>query len=280
MNFSDKEYLSDNDVDADYTLRYNNGGQTHRQFMDLHPLVDKRRKILMFWTPKAGCTTAKSLFLQHMGLLPIALSYDAWVHNFCDAVSNGLNPHEDILSTFVGESLTWYVQNNEFLKIKVIRNPYLRVVSSFLVYISVHAPTDFTFRQFVRFLSHCDNCDELGHHVAFHCCPQYSFAVDPLIDKYVRLESIEQDLQNVDACAHTNFLDAYRVIMESGHHHIRERDSSHTDFAGDRKASEFVNNAMPDYQYFYDQEMKTLVDNIYYYDIVEYGYEFPFPHVL
>lgn len=84
-------------------------------------LKDNKKKFILFLNPKAGCTVWTKMFFEHFGCLEEASSYSTWVHDYRAKVFKKRYPISliDILSP-------------RYTKIKIVRNPYARVVSSYI----------------------------------------------------------------------------------------------------------------------------------------------------
>lgn len=64
--------------------------------------------------------------------------------------------------------------------------------------------------------------------------------------------------------------------MALNNNHIREKNGNINYFVGNMKASHIITLNNPDYRWFYNDEIKGLVEDIYGDDIKNYGYEYPF----
>ncbi len=70
-------------------------------------LIDRKNKIIIDWSAKAGCTSAMEIFFRHMGILrehckvsDEALHYGPWVHHYREKVfsKNNLVTEKDLKS--------------------------------------------------------------------------------------------------------------------------------------------------------------------------------------
>jgi len=78
-------------------------------------------KFIIDWSEKAGCTVVAKMIFQEMGLLKEALDYNSWIHNY----------REQVFYDKVGRVTKDMLYSGEYIKIKVVRNPYYRAVSSY-----------------------------------------------------------------------------------------------------------------------------------------------------
>ena len=47
-------------------------------------LIDHKSKMIMFWTPRAACTTSVSTFYKNMGTFDTVIKKFPWIHNHRD----------------------------------------------------------------------------------------------------------------------------------------------------------------------------------------------------
>ena len=86
-------------------------------------LVNKENNLMVGWTPKCACTTVCKMFFSEIGLLDEALDFHPFIHQYRQRVYEPKHP-----------ILTNYFNDKNILKFKVVRNPYRRVVSSYVHY--------------------------------------------------------------------------------------------------------------------------------------------------
>ena len=82
---------------------------------------NSHRKIIMDWTPKAACSVMIAMFFDSMGIQQ-DINYTGFIHRYRKEVFYPRYGHvtmEELLDTL------WY-------KFKVVRNPYARMVSSYM----------------------------------------------------------------------------------------------------------------------------------------------------
>ena len=112
-------------------------------------LVDYKNKLFLDWTPKADSVSATIMFFEHMGL-KYGKDYQGWPHNLHQSYGEKCGfAHADIF------------RHNDWIRIKVVRNPYERVVSSYIVfviskdhtYMNALQKENLSFVNYVKFLS-------------------------------------------------------------------------------------------------------------------------------
>ena len=103
-----------------------------------------------------------------------------------------------------------------------------------------------------------------------HIQSQFSQLEDLNFDKIVKLESFDVDMNNV-----TTVLNLPNVIdFKNFYHQPPSPISKNTDFVYDTKPLDFLHDKLPSYEYFYNDELKDLVNDIYHSDIKQFNYQF------
>ena len=106
---------------AQLASRCFNGASALRSYGRILPMIDRQAKLVMAWTPRAACTLSVSIFVDHLGRLPEAQTYEGgFIHSF----------RQDILGpayVVTEEDL----EGTSLFKLKIVRNPYARAVSSY-----------------------------------------------------------------------------------------------------------------------------------------------------
>ena len=87
------------------------------------PLIDLQRRFLIDWSAKSAATVVAKMFFNHLGLLEEALQYSDWIHDYREDIYNPAIKSVDLQKCFL---------DSTFVKIKFVRNPYSRAVSSYI----------------------------------------------------------------------------------------------------------------------------------------------------
>lgn len=239
-------------------------------------LIDKKHNVIMDWTPKSGCTIATKMFFQSMGLLDEAMAHHHWVHRY----------RQEVFYKNHAMSLEDLVDQNNFL-FKVVRNPYTRVVSSYLhICKNGHNSPEIQAKgkgNFVDYasVSFADFVDELARiNIKYDCNPHCRVQVKnyeraELRQPFVcKLETLCDDMKAVNARCSTQF----NVENITSHHHVKKDDGG-GNFCG-RTAWGIFSDVSPDYKFFYDKAIFNKVTRLYKDDIEHYNYKFPWPDLL
>ena len=242
----------------------------HRD-LEIQALKDVKNKVIMDWTAKAGCTVCVKMFFRNMGILQKALDYSIkhrqrkWVHDY--------RPEFYKTNRVTKEDL----EDTSYFKFKVVRNPYSRVISSYIFAMKAQyadedikkvlklKTKDISFAQFIIYLSKIDlkTCNQ--HHELQK--KLYEKITNPF-DYIARLENINEEIKNINKLARTNF----NLEGLSSHHYASinndvQKNVSHEPWSK-------IQDQIPNYKYFYTQELIEKVGKIYKEDIEEYGYSF------
>ena len=233
-------------------------------------IVDEKSKLIMLWSPKAACTTACIMMFRHMGLLEDALKYSKWIHKYrCDIFY-----HEH---GFV--NINDHLLSKKYFVFKVIRNPYDRAVSSYLMLIKMTPKEKLKKISFEDFLKHIkinsgifiDN-NEIDHYITSHICPQYVENEEKYINKYVRIENGKRDINEINKLRNIN-LDINIENKDLLPHHAQRSKTSNKRYLGNVPFDELP-YIPASYKCFYNKLTKKLVEEIYADDIINYKYKF------
>jgi len=244
-------------------------------------IIDRHRRLLIAFTPRACCTLIVSMMIHHLGLYNEAKGFDKWIHRFRE---NKLKTSTDYTPN-IGD---W--QNKGICKIKVVRNPYYRAVSSYTHYVRT-TDTNLSFEEYLTCLLN-NSTDGQSQSVVkmrnYHCRLQSS-SLDKYIDYFIRIENLESgeeknqgrwsNLLKIDKKLGTTLFDSYLAVKMSDSH-IIPKDSKIDFYIGNRRADFFRQPGnkyrIPDYPSFYNDITKKKVEQLYQKDIDDYEYPYPF----
>jgi hypothetical protein len=215
--------------------------------------VDSKNKICITFTPRGGCSISFQQYLDLVDLLKDGLNYSNFIQKY----------RNDLFEKCIN-----YIEINELIKenyifIKFIMNPYIRAVSIY----RVQKSHDLSFREYLKQL--VDNkIDYFNPNDKYHLHPQYIDGEEKIITKYIKIN--ENEKYNIVLCNEQIYeIDVNKYT--SLHHGIK---TDYNEFCGDLPLNE-VNDKLPkNYKYFYDDEIKKLVETYYKDDIEKYGFSF------
>ena len=221
-----------------------------------------KQDLAIIWTPKAACTIVNKMFFEEEGLLKNALKYNNWIHNFRDRYSQ--HPYvkkKKLVALSLKNKVTKWIQFTV--------NPYRRAVSSY-IHCCKHPKAclevdeyNNSFKQFLEDILNKKFYDNS------HFCPQvFALYKDKNIE-YLKLENINEILPYINKKYNLNY-----KLKDSSHHAKNTCILSEnvTEFIGDRSWNELKENMPTNYIYFYNKEIRDLVEKIYNLDIKLFNY--------
>jgi hypothetical protein len=242
-------------------------------------MINNDKKILMEYTPKAGCTAAVTMFMNSMGFIQNSV-YHVWPHLF----------REQYFEKRCGTANPCMYESDQWYRFKVVRNPYDRVVSSY-IHIMKYAvlrdkvvPEDkretMSFEQFVEHIKEVPTKvlqGLAGGHVAFQTQPYerkyFRSKAMTVFHDYVYSEKLEEGIERINNRTGGNFKKGDRGV------HVVKRHNGTNYFVGNMSWHELKDKIPSDYGLFYNTRIQTLVHHVYIWDIEMYQYKFPF-HII
>ena len=225
----------------------------NHKYSDLWYVCNKN-KICITFSPRGGCSISFQQYLDLVGLLKDGLDYNPFIHVYRNEIFIPNIKHNDI-NNLIEKKYTF---------IKFIMNPYIRAVSIFRIQTS----HNLSFRDYLKeilnngfeFLNENDEC---------HRWSQYIDGEENIITKYIKIDKNETfPITLFDGTIYTLDVNKYN----SSHHGIKNKDNK--TFCGDLP-KDIVNSNLPkSYEYFYDEEIKMMVETLYKKDIEKYDYSF------
>jgi len=219
---------------------------------------DNTNKICITFTPRGGCTISFHQFLELVGLLDDGLQYSITsptaIHGY----------RVDIMLQNIKKINIHELIKNNYTFIKFIMNPYIRAVSIFRF-----VTHNLSFREYLKeIINNKTNYKNLD---TYHSGLQYIDGEEKIIKKYIKIDKYETyQVKLADNSLYT--FDVNKFSKFTTTHHGTKTDN--TSFCGD-EPKDVVNKKLPkSYKYFYDDEIKKMVETIYEKDIKHYGYDF------
>jgi len=215
---------------------------------------DKKNKICITFTPRGGCSISFQQYLDLIDLLNDGLSYNPFIHAYRVCVFEPNTRYFDIHQ----------LVNEKYTFVKFIMNPYIRAVSIYRAQTS----HNLSFREYLRELVN-NKIDYFNNNDKYHLYPQYIDGEENIITKYVKIDKNETfQITLFDGTIYTLDVNKY----SSPHHGIKN--INNTTFCGDLLKNIINDNLPKSYKYFYDDEIKKMVETFYKQDIEKYGYSF------
>lgn len=235
------------------------------------PLYDKDFPIIFFWSPKCGCTSLIKWYFFQIGLLQKALDYNTWVHYYREEVYEKKENFKD--------RVTDQLLNGKKDVYKLVRNPYKRAVSSFFTTLNnehimkLVYPTGIrnglSFKQFLYQIKRIGVKKEL---IDIHIAQQYIEEEEVFIKEYVHLEQFTQEIRDIEK-KYNLLKSPISKIINSPHHRTHKMiDKGNQSFAEVIMTQETLRGFLPEYENFYDQETRVLVNDLFKKDFEMYGY--------
>lgn len=235
------------------------------------PLILPDKNICLFVNEKAGCTFAAKWAFFQLGILEEALQYNEWVHRYrYDIYYKSDDYRLNFLSIF----------SPKYTRIKLVRSPYQRVVSSY-----IHAiRTRYAIRELSEFLGReidDKNTFSFEEYVAYlektgvrKCNPHHrvqtekaEFSGSLKIDQVIRLEESMAAFRRIEDDYSLRASDL-PSLSQSIHNRKRVDDE---EYCGDRKYFQ-REKSFSQFQSFYNDALKKKVAQIYACDFDQYSY--------
>ena len=242
--------------------------------IDCYSVVDINKKILMEFTPKADCTSAVVAFFRAMGL-ELGVDYVGWPHTFRD----------QHFYAHCGRASNCHYLMSDWFRFKVVRNPFDRAVSNYLHCIgSPHVqkilPSPLVNSSFETFIDYllALSAKELQVFLYRNAGPQsqpyerfvYGKKLPPIFNVIVKAEDSEKSLQQIANMTGTRY--SIRPIPN----HYRQRNNTIKHFVGNVSWPDLKGHIPKNYGYFYSKELIKKVERLYRWDLILYGYSYPF----
>ena len=235
------------------------------------PLIYPEKKIFLFVNEKAGCTFAIKWFFFQQGILEDALAYDEWIHKYRYDI---YYKQDEYRLSFLA------IRSNKHVRIKLVRSPYQRAVSSYIHAIKTNYANQelseflnreitpiktFTFEEFVAFLEQTGVRKCNPHHRIQTEKAELNGALK--IDRIIRLENAYPEFRRLE-----NEFGLKASDLESfsqSLHHRNRVDSN--EYCGNKEYPK-RERTFSQYQSFYNDALMKKIADIYACDFRQYNY--------
>tara|TARA_R110001599_G_scaffold105645_3_gene266875 strand:- start:1001 stop:1726 length:726 start_codon:yes stop_codon:yes gene_type:complete len=216
-------------------------------------LVITKQQVILVWSAKAACTTVNHMFFDHESLLDIALQYSHWIHHY-------RSKYQLEQDAIIKKSIK-SIPCNRYIQFCV--NPYRRAVSSYIHGMSrrylPEKDKNISFHDFLRRL-HAGQIQPNPHHNL-----QTFYKNDYRLITTVKMEYINEELEKINTKLNLHFKPCKNL-------NIKRKSNKIDYFVGNDKWETCKDNIPNDYTLFYNDNIKLLVEKIYYKDIKNLGY--------
>lgn len=229
-------------------------------------LIIKDNKLLVDWREKSGCTTIVNVFFDYLNILEESKKLYKWVHKYRVHHYYKKFGYVDSIKISHGEY-------KDYRRIKFVRNPYSRAVSSYLHLMNNkknyirhnqnYNIGDWSFYEFLKFV-------EKNKYSGSHWSPQIrniEIKIENFYDDIIKIEDFSKKVNYVN----NKYNLKLKYNKESGHH--RKKNVNNTNFVGHSNYSILKKN-IPKYIFFYNSRIRKLVEEIYKDDLKYYNYTF------
>jgi len=241
------------------------------------PVLNFNKKLALFFSAKSGCTFIVKWFFHQIDHLNAALDYNHFIHKYRMNVylksSQFIKSQNNFINT----------KGKDYLKIKVVRNPFERAVSSYMHFLGMiedNHPSvsknfgigfdkfDYSFDEFLELLKNINvnKCD-------IHWRQQFQLIERQLkFDHIIKLENSKQELLKLENSYDLkNTIDIDKLIF-SGHHSVEKDNINKEEFCGKQAFTFKIKKNRPSYKSFYNNELEERVRTIYKVDFDRYKF--------
>ena len=217
----------------------------------------KKQNVCVIWQAKAGCTSVNKMFFEEEGLLEEALNYHPWIHNYRMNYSKRPDIKKKKRFATVNKNTKW---------IQFTVNPYRRAVSSY-IHCSIHPDKclkmdkekyKMSFKQFLTFLIQTNLTNQHYDCQVFHLYKKRAI-------EYYKMEKLDDMLPIINKKYNLNY------TPKTSDHHAKTNENMNT-FVGNKLWNDVKDNIPSDYSYFYDKEIRDMVEQLYGLDIKVLNY--------
>ncbi|MED0876857.1 sulfotransferase family 2 domain-containing protein [Bacillus mobilis] len=232
--------------------------------------------LILFWSHRSGCTALANWFFFQIGLFTEAKKYNDFIHYYEFWVYKN---HTNYIPELQCDLLTAKKD-----VCKLVRNPYTRAVSSFLLladnpyanpqwesirkyfYNDKYSKHGISFKQFLYYVQAFGSNSEA---LDIHFSQQYVPGEENFIKYYIPLEDFNTQITNIE---HTYDLIKSNLALLTDSNHHRAHKMLYTGSYADLSITDAAFPRFPTYESFYDKETMALVTEIYAQDFEMYPY--------
>jgi len=217
------------------------------------PVLNIDKKLATFFSAKSGCTFAVKWFFYQIEHLKVALDFHHFIHNYRDEVYMKSDIFKRSEANFVK------TKGANYLKIKVVRNPFERAVSSYMHFLGMikanhkeinrnfgigYEKLDYSFSEFLNLLSDIDiNACNVHWNQQFQVIERklkfdYLISLKDSIEKLKEIEKKHQLTETKDM----------KTLAFSGHHSKSDSQVAEHQFCGNTSFTFEIRQNRPPYK--------------------------------
>ncbi len=242
------------------------------------PVLNFDKKLAVFFSAKSGCTFLVKWFFFQIGHLTAALDFNHFVHNYREKVYLNSDHFTKSENNFIN------TKGKDYLKIKVVRNPFERAVSSYIHFLGMldkqhpeinnnfgigYEKMNYSFADFLNLLStiNVNKCN-------VHWRQQYQLIERRLkFDHIIDLNNSTEELLKLEDVYKLKKTSDITSLVQSGHHSSGKKTPANQQFCGYTAFAFAVKKNRPDYKYFYNAALENQVRQIYQVDFEKYQFD-------
>lgn len=253
----------------------------------LPPLYNKEFPLIIFFSPKSGCTSLIKWFLFQIGILEKAIKHNAGIHGYLfEVYFRQKNYTHEIMKQIIQSKKDVY---------KLVRNPYKRAVSSFLqtsrvglldnwkhtnLYRECEKISNFyydnkNFNKGISFKQYLYYIKKVGSHIGTinpHIAQQYIEGEEFFVKKYIHLENFNEHISEIEG--KYGLVKSPLSKITKSNHHFAPLMTITGDYSETIITKEAIlRKSFPTYESFYDKETVDLIKTIFKKDFEVYGYK-------
>ncbi|MGN4254767.1 sulfotransferase family 2 domain-containing protein [Bacillus cereus group sp. MYBKT14-1] len=232
--------------------------------------------LILFWSHRSGCTSFANWFFYQIGLYAEAIKYDPFIHYYeFQVYKNKTSYYEEL------EREVLQLKKDTF---KLVRNPFKRAVSSFLLlydnpyaekqwknikqyfYNDQNSNKGISFKQFLYYVK---ALDPKSNSLDPHFSQQYIQGEEKIIKNHIKLENFNEIISKIEQ--EYGLLQSDLSLLTQSPHHRAHKMTFKGNYA-DVDITDPSLPKLPTYKSFYDKETLDLVVEIFQDDFLMYQY--------
>jgi len=247
------------------------------------PVLNFNKKLAVYFSAKSGCTFTVKWFFYQIDHLNAALDFNHFVHKYRWQVYLRSDQFIKSQDNFINN------KGKGYLKIKVVRNPFERAVSSYMHFLGMleekhpalnnnfninYKKMSYSFAEFLNMLKdiNINNCD-------IHWRRQFQLVERQFqFDHIIHLKNSKKELLSIEETYNLKKTLDIEKLAHSGHH--SKKKESDGEFCGYKSFTFEIRKNRPSYKFFYNHKLEESIRTIYNLDFEKYNFDLAYlsPH--